>query len=116
MKLYSKYSGLWLVTSPHMRRADSYIFRRTSLGAIDPTLMNPFFIRNFFTSPIGVCFNNCVFVVILLRIVRFDTKTETFGKTFDRPVLYVRRTVRFCLFGIGFPAFISFIRSVICLM
>ena len=89
--------------------ADSYILRRTSFGAIEPILMNPFLIRNFLTSPMGVCFNNCVFVVMLLRMVRFETRTDTFGKTLDRPVRYVLRTVRFCFFGRGFDVLISLI-------
>jgi hypothetical protein len=54
---------------------------------IEPTFIRPRFIKNFFISSIGTCFNNWDFVDVLFRMVLFETKTDTFGAVFDFPTL-----------------------------
>jgi hypothetical protein len=68
---------------------DSYILRRTSLGALDPTLMNPFFNKNLRISSMGVCFSKYELVVTRFRMVLFGKRTPTFGLYLSLPTWYV---------------------------
>jgi len=71
----------------------SYILYKTSLGEVEPTLMNPFLKRNLRISSTGVCLNLNALFATLLRIVRFGKRTPTTGRNLSFPTLYVRRII-----------------------
>jgi len=71
----------------------SYILYKTSLGEVEPTLMNPFLKRNLRISSTGVCLNLNALFATLFRIVRFGKRTPTIGRNLSFPTLYVRRII-----------------------
>ena len=62
-----------------MRETDLYISRKTSLGAVEPTFINPFLTKNFLISEIGVCLICCVFLRVCVRIERLLINTPILG-------------------------------------